>query len=93
MTATQDKKTVSGTVVDEKGEAVIGASIGEKGTTNGTITNLEGRFSLNVSSDAVLQVSYIGYSTQEITVGNQSNLSSSSVFTPKGNFSFRVTSK
>ncbi|MDO4702787.1 TonB-dependent receptor [Tannerella sp.] len=62
-------KTVSGIVRDEKGEPVIGANIIEKGVPgNGTITNAKGQFSLKVSSDAVLQISYIGYLPLEVSV-------------------------
>jgi TonB-linked SusC/RagA family outer membrane protein len=68
------KRRISGTVVDETGEPVIGANVVEKGTTNGVITDVEGKFSLNVSENAVLQISYIGYVSQEIPVGNQTNL-------------------
>jgi hypothetical protein len=68
------KRQISGTVVDETGEPVIGANVVEKGTANGIITDVDGHFSLSVSGGAVLQVSYIGYITQEVTVGNQSTL-------------------
>jgi TonB-linked SusC/RagA family outer membrane protein len=53
---------------------VIGANVVEKGTANGIVTDVDGNFSLSVSGGAVLQVSYIGYVTQEVTVGNQSTL-------------------
>jgi len=66
---------ISGHVVDDKREDVIGASIVEKGTTNGTITDANGHFDLTVAKNAVLQVSYIGYKTQEITVGDKIALS------------------
>jgi TonB-linked SusC/RagA family outer membrane protein len=66
----QDRK-VTGTVVDAMGP-VIGASIMEKGTSNGTVTDLEGNFSLSVKPGATLVISYIGYKTQEISVGNNS---------------------
>ena len=71
----QQKRTVTGTVTDDSGEPIIGANIVEKGTTNGIITDLNGSFTLSVNNDAVLRVSYIGYVTQEIAVGNQSRLS------------------
>lgn len=61
----QTKKTISGKVVDEKGEPIIGANIIEKGTTNGTITNNNGNFSLIVENNATIIVSYIGYEAQE----------------------------
>jgi TonB-linked SusC/RagA family outer membrane protein len=66
---------VSGTVVDEKGEPLIGVNIAVKGASTGTVTDMEGQFSLSVAPGAVLTVSYIGYSTQEIRVGNQTHLS------------------
>ena len=64
----------TGRVVDTKGEAAIGASILEKGTTNGTITDFDGNFKLTVGPKAVLQISYIGYKTQEIPVANKTKL-------------------
>lgn len=73
------QKEVKGVVKDPTGETVIGASILEKGTTNGTITDFDGNFVLTVSNNAVLQISYIGFQTQEINV--------------KGKTSFVVTLK
>ena len=70
----QQARTVTGTVVDESGIPIIGANILEKGTTNGVITDIDGNFSLNVSEGAVITVSYIGYVSQEITIGSQSAL-------------------
>lgn len=68
VTDTQNPSvSISGTVVDEKGEVVIGASVLEKGTGNGTITDIDGRFTLNVKSGAKLVISYVGYRTQEVT--------------------------
>ncbi|WP_157278860.1 SusC/RagA family TonB-linked outer membrane protein [Proteiniphilum acetatigenes] len=64
--------SVTGNVSDLNGEAVIGASILEKGTTNGTITDIDGNFTLNVSPGATLQISYIGYITQEVPVTGRS---------------------
>ncbi|WP_286471802.1 SusC/RagA family TonB-linked outer membrane protein, partial [Parabacteroides goldsteinii] len=66
--AQQKTKIVSGVINDETGLPVIGANVVEKGTTNGTITDAEGRFSLNVASDATLVITYIGYVTSEIPV-------------------------
>lgn len=63
-------KKVTGTVVDENGEPVIGVSILEKGTSNGISTDMNGKFTLNVPLNAILQVSYLGYITQEIPVSN-----------------------
>lgn len=73
--ANQQKKIITGTVVDPNGEAVIGANVLVKGTTNGTITDIDGKFSLEVPEGAMLLVSYIGYGDYETKVGNQSNLS------------------
>ncbi len=71
----QNGRRITGTVVDEKGESIIGASVVEKGTSNGTITDIDGKFSINADSKSVLQVSYIGYISQEIVPGNRSHLS------------------
>ena len=68
----QTTKKVTGTISDSQGP-VIGASVVEKGTTNGTVTDFDGNFTLNVKPGATLVVSYIGYTTQEIAVGNQAN--------------------
>ena len=65
------KIEVSGTVVDQSGETIIGASILEKGTTNGTVTDFDGNFTLTTQSGAKIVVSYIGYLTQELTVAPQ----------------------
>lgn len=58
----QDIK-VQGVVKDQTGEAVIGATVMQKGTSNGTITDIDGNFSLSVPSNATLSVSYIGFAT------------------------------
>ena len=68
----QATKKITGTVVDAMGP-VIGASVVEKGTTNGTVTDFDGNFSLNVNEGATIVVSFIGFETQEIKVGSQSN--------------------
>ncbi len=62
---------VTGTVRDSKGETIIGANVLEKGTTNGTITGIDGDFRLQVSAQSVLQVSFIGYKTTEVAVNGQ----------------------
>jgi len=67
----QATKKITGTVVDAQGP-VIGASIMEKGTSNGAITDFDGNFSLSVKPGATIVISYIGYETQEIKVGDQS---------------------
>lgn len=64
----QITKEIVGVVTDERGEPIVGANVVEKGTSNGTITDLEGKFSLTVSEKSVLIVSYIGYNTQDVTV-------------------------
>ena len=68
----QQVKKITGVVTDSAGETVIGANVSVKGTTNGTITDINGKFQLEVSGDAVLQISYMGYNTQEVPVGKQS---------------------
>lgn len=68
----QAQKNITGQVVDEMGEPIIGASILEMGTTNGTITDLDGNFSLNTKSGATLEISYIGYASQQVKA--QSNM-------------------
>ena len=68
----QDRQ-VSGTILDSTGEPVIGANVLEVGTTNGVITDIDGNFRLAVHPNAKLQISFIGYITQIITVGNQNS--------------------
>lgn len=63
-------REVQGVVTDQYGEPIIGANIIESGTSNGTVTDIDGRFALTVANDAVLQVSYIGYLTQDISTLN-----------------------
>ena len=74
-TTNQQSKQVKGTIVDDTGMPVIGANVMVKGTTNGTITDMDGKFSLDVEEGATLVVSYIGFANQEIKVGKQTNLS------------------
>lgn len=66
--------TVQGVVKDQTGETVIGASVMEKGTTNGTITGIDGDFSLNMSPNGTLVVLFVGYKTQEVQVKGQKQL-------------------
>lgn len=76
LIAQQNGRTISGTITDDKGESIIGANVMVKGTTNGSITNLDGQFTLsNVPEGAVLVVSYIGYKEQTIKVGSQKDFS------------------
>ena len=70
----QQLKKVTGTVFDPSGMPVIGANVMVKGTTNGTITDMDGKFALEVDKDAVLVVSYIGFANQEIRLGSQTSL-------------------
>ena len=67
----QATKKITGTVVDAQGP-VIGASVTEKGTSNGVVTDFDGNFSLNVNPGATIVISYIGFETQEIKIGDQS---------------------
>jgi hypothetical protein len=62
----QQKRAISGKITDQQGEPIIGANIVEKGTTNGTVTDIDGNFSLQVGEEAVVQITYIGYLEQEI---------------------------
>lgn len=67
----QSRRTIQGIVKDEKGEPVTGANVLVKGTTNGTVTDIEGKFALEVQSGATLQISYLGYLTQEMPANKQ----------------------
>ena len=70
----QQVRKIIGTVTDAAGEPVIGAAVLEKdNVSNGTITDINGKFSLSVSNNAVISISYIGYITQEIQVGYQTS--------------------
>ncbi len=70
----QNGKKITGVIKDSKGEPIIGVNVVEKGTTNGTITDLSGNFSLTVKEGAVLHVSFIGYMAQDVVVGNSNKL-------------------
>ena len=70
--AMAQKKTITGVVTDATGEAVIGASIVETGTTNGTVTDLDGNFTLSVANDGSIRVSFVGYQTQTLSVKGKS---------------------
>lgn len=70
----QNNVVISGTVIDELREPVIGASVVEKGTSNGTVTDIEGNYSLSTAPDAVLVFSYIGYASQEISVSGKTKI-------------------
>ena len=70
-TASQQERKIEGKIIDVNGEPIIGANIVEKGTTNGVISDLQGSFSLNVTPGVTLVISYIGYVSQELKIGNQ----------------------
>ena len=73
--AEQAEIDIQGTVKDASGQALLGVSILVKGTTKGTITDMDGHFTLNdISEDAVLQVSFIGFKSQEVAIGGKSQL-------------------
>ncbi|HKM95030.1 MAG TPA: TonB-dependent receptor [Prolixibacteraceae bacterium] len=75
MSMTQtDSKTVKGKIVDEKGESLPGATVQQKGTTNGIITDIDGNFSLSVPSDVTLIISFVGYKSIEVSVGGKTEL-------------------
>lgn len=69
----QNNHQISGRITDSAGEPLIGVNISEKGTSNGTITDFDGKFTLNISPNSVLVISYIGYKQQEIKVNNQTS--------------------
>ena len=68
LSAFAQQITVKGHVVDATGEPVIGASVIEGKSTNGTITDIDGNFSLNVSANSTLTISFVGYKTQTVSV-------------------------
>lgn len=70
----QNTKTVTGTVVDNNKEPIIGAAVAVKGTTQGTITNTDGKFTLQVNPNAVLSISFLGYGTKEVQLQGRSNI-------------------
>lgn len=70
----QQSAKIKGTVLDANGDPVIGATIQVKGTANATITNVDGLFEVNAAEKSVIIISYIGFQTQEITVGKEKNL-------------------
>lgn len=71
----EQTKTVTGTVVDETGEPLIGVSVLVQGTTTGVVTDIDGKFTLQASGNATLVISYIGYKTQQIKVGSKASFS------------------
>lgn len=65
------RQQVKGKVLDEKGEPIIGATVTEEGTSNGTITDYDGMFTLEASKDGILTISYIGYKSQQISIAGK----------------------
>lgn len=70
----QQKQQITGTIVDSNGDPVAGANVIVKGTTNGTITDMDGNFAMDADAKSVLNISYIGYLTKEMPVGNQKTI-------------------
>lgn len=68
------QKTITGRILDNKNEPVVGANIREKNTTNGTITDLEGRFTLKVSPEATITASYLGYVQQDLSIKDKTEV-------------------
>lgn len=71
----EDRRTVSGSIKDERGVPIIGANIVERGTLNGVTSDIDGNFTLSVSENAVLQISYIGYISENIPINNKDYIS------------------
>ena len=67
---TNQAEKISGQVLDQNGDPVIGATIKVKGTTTGTVTDLDGNFTINAHSGSTLEVSYIGYKTMQVKAAN-----------------------
>ena len=65
-TVSAQKQNFSGTVVDATGEPVIGASVVQKGTSNGTITDMDGRYTISADAGSRLVISFVGYNSQEV---------------------------
>ncbi len=78
-TVLQQTRKITGTVQDANGEPIIGANIVVKGTSNGTISDLDGKFTINAPDNAILQISYIGFISKEIPVDSRSSITVSLV--------------
>lgn len=74
LIAQQNRRRITGTVTDNNGEPIIGANVVAKGTSNGTITDLEGRFSLEATPESILQISFVGYIKQEVRLNNDQSI-------------------
>ena len=68
------QQAITGTIMDETGESVIGANVVVKGTTRGTMSDIDGKFSIEAQANSTLIISYIGYKTKEVPIGNNTNL-------------------
>lgn len=68
------KKLITGRIVDNQGEPIIGANIIETGTTNGTVTDIDGKFSLSIENNATIHITYIGYLDQSINTSGKESL-------------------
>ena len=75
MEVFSQQKTVSGQITDDTGASLPGANVLIKGTTDGTVTDIEGNYSLNAAAEDILVISSVGFVSQEILVGNQSTIS------------------
>ncbi len=74
IVAVLDQITISGKITDESGESLPGASVLEKGTSNGTITDVDGMFSLSAAENGVLTISFVGFKTQEVSINGRSSV-------------------
>ena len=74
MEQQQAKVTIQGKVIDSKGEPLIGVSVTVKGTTNGTLTDMDGEYSISTTANATLTFTYVGYKPQSIAIGNQKTI-------------------
>lgn len=75
LSTQQSKHRITGTITDKQGEPIIGANVAQKGTTNGTITDIDGHFTMELPQNATLLISYIGYIPKEVSIGTQTNIS------------------
>lgn len=71
LSTQQNQVTVTGTITNAAGEPLIGVSVVEQGTTNGTVTDFDGKYTLSVAQGSTLEFSYVGFAKQEIKVGNE----------------------
>lgn len=75
LTYQQTGKKITGKIIDDYGDPIIGANVMEKGTMNGVVTDIDGNFSIIVNDNSILQISYIGYLAQDITTAGKSSFS------------------